>query len=198
MNDVLQYKYWIFDMDGTLTIPQHDFDEVCNRLQIPPNSPILDYIDSLSEHEKQEALQILTNWEREVAEATIVADDAVTFLQFLDERDSKFAILTRNVEEITYLTLQKAGISRYFHPPYIIARDTCVPKPSPIGIYKICSLWNVDPQDTVMVGDYIYDIQAGFEAGTKTILIDRGKPTGLTDQTDIFPTIQIHSFLELL
>ena len=198
MHEIVKHKYWIFDMDGTLTIPQHDFDEVCRRLQIPPNSQILDYIESLPISEQKQAQNILKNWEREVAETTIVADDAVLFLEFLHEQDAKFAILTRNIEELTYLTLEKAGLLQYFVPQCIIARDTCEPKPSPLGIFTICSLWNVQPQETVMVGDYIYDIQAGFEAGSKTILICRGKDTGFTKQTDFEPTIRIDSFLDLL
>ena len=31
-----------------------------------------------------------------------------------------------------------------------------------------------------MVGDYLYDIQACFEAGSQTILIQRGQSTGFT------------------
>ena len=198
MHDILQNKFWIFDMDGTLTIPQHNFDEICKRLQIPSDSQILDYIDSLPINEKQEAEKILKDWEREVAESTIVAEDAAKLLEVLRERDAKFAILTRNVEELTYITLEKAGLLQYFSPPFIIARDTCEPKPSPLGIFTICSLWDIQPQDAVMVGDYIYDIQAGFEAGSKTILVHRGKDTGFTEQTDFLPTLNIASFWELL
>ena len=42
-------------MDGTLTIPQHDFDEVCNRLEIPAGSQILEHIESLPVEEQVEA-----------------------------------------------------------------------------------------------------------------------------------------------
>ena len=49
-----------------------------------------------------------------------------------------------------------------------------------------------------MVGDYIYDIQAGFEAGSQTILIQRGQSTGFTTETPFQPNYEIHSFLELL
>ena len=55
------YKYWIFDMDGTLTIPQHDFDEVCKRLDIPAGSQILEYIQSLPTEDQATAQKYLKN-----------------------------------------------------------------------------------------------------------------------------------------
>ena len=198
MNNLMTYNYWIFDMDGTLTIPQHDFDEVCKRLGIPAGSQILEYIQSLPTEEQPSAQKILEDWELEVAEQTLVADDAAHFLQSLHECGAKMAILTRNIEKLAYLTLSVSGLLRYFEPQFIIARDTCLPKPSPAGIYKICKMWNIEPQDAVMVGDYLYDIQAGFEAGSQTILIQRGQETGFTPQTPFQPNLEIHSFLEIL
>ena len=198
MHTITKYKYWIFDMDGTLTIPQHDFDEVCKRLDIPAGSQILEYIQSLSMEDQVTAQKILEEWELEVAEQTLVADDATSFLQHLHEDNAKMAILTRNIEKLAYLTLSVSGLLRYFEPQLIIARDTCTPKPSPLGIYKICEIWNIDPKDSVMVGDYIYDIQAGFEAGSQTILIQRGQSTGFTTETPFQPNYEIHTFLELL
>ena len=62
----------------------------------------------------------------------------------------------------------------------------------------LCEMWNIDPKDAVMVGDYLYDIQAGFEAGSQTILIQRGQETGFTPQTPFQPNLEIHSFLEIL
>lgn len=185
-------------MDGTLTIPQHDFDEVCKRLDIPAGSQILEYIQSLPTEDQATAQKILEEWELEVAEQTLVADDAVSFLQHLHEYNAKMAILTRNIEKLAYLTLSVSGLLRYFEPQFIIARDTCTPKPSPLGIYKICEMWNIDPKDSVMVGDYLYDIQAGFEAGSQTILIQRGQSTGFTTKTPFQPNYEIQSFLELL
>jgi phosphoglycolate phosphatase-like HAD superfamily hydrolase len=114
--------------------------------------------------------------------------------------------LTRNVEQLVYLTLEESGLLPYFSTQYIIARDTCTPKPSPVGIFKICQMWGIEPKNAVMVGDYLYDIQAGFEAGSQTILIQRGQDqdqdqdqdSGFTPQTAFAPHIEIHSFLELL
>ena len=39
------YQCWIFDMDGTLTIPQHDFASIRQRLGIPVGEDILAHID---------------------------------------------------------------------------------------------------------------------------------------------------------
>ncbi|HIN00314.1 MAG TPA: HAD family hydrolase, partial [Deltaproteobacteria bacterium] len=37
---LLQRKYWIFDLDGTLTVAVHDFNAIRNELGIPAGQPI--------------------------------------------------------------------------------------------------------------------------------------------------------------
>ena len=46
---LLQRKYWIFDLDGTLTVAVHDFNAIRNELGIPAGQPILKTIESLPE-----------------------------------------------------------------------------------------------------------------------------------------------------
>ena len=43
--------FWIFDLDGTLTIPVLDFDFIRKELDIPYVSDILGYLDCLPEAE---------------------------------------------------------------------------------------------------------------------------------------------------
>ena len=45
------------------------------------------------------------------------------------------------------------------------------PKPSPQPVLLICETLGVEPRDTLVVGDYLYDIQSGQAAGTRTLLL---------------------------
>ena len=47
------------------------------------------------------------------------------------------------------------------------------PKPSPVGIHRMMKEWGADPRDTLVVGDYLYDLQMGRAAGTATVHIDQ-------------------------
>ena len=84
----------------------------------------------------------------------------------------KLAILTRNGEEIGKATLKAAGLDHYFAEGMLIGRETCAPKPQPDGVHHLLKLWGADKSNTVIVGDYLYDIQAGFDAGIRTIHFD--------------------------
>ena len=156
-------------MDGTLTIPQHDFSEAYRRIGIPEDASILEYIDSLSDAEQHKANQILSDWECELAQQARAADDAIFLLEHLKKRGTRCAILTRNLEHLAYMTLNAAGLMPFFEGEPILGRDSAPPKPSPVPIQQILSSWGASPEEAVMVGDYIYDMQAGQAAGTYTL-----------------------------
>ena len=50
---LLLRKYWIFDLDGTLTVAVHDFNAIRNELGIPAGLPIIKTIESLPENESR-------------------------------------------------------------------------------------------------------------------------------------------------
>ena len=60
----------------------------------------------------------------------------------------------------------------YFADDDILHRESCAPKPEPDGVELLLRRWNSERRDTVMVGDYLFDLQAGKNAGTATIYID--------------------------
>ena len=61
-------RYWIFDMDGTLTVAQHDFDAIRRELDLPPGKPILETLDHLPGPVALEKLERLEQIELRLAE----------------------------------------------------------------------------------------------------------------------------------
>lgn len=53
-----------------------------------------------------------------------------------------------------------------------MGRDDCALKPSGDGIRRLLDLWGGTPAQAVMVGDYLYDLLAGRDAGTATVYLD--------------------------
>ena len=68
---------------------------------------------------------------------------------------------------------------------HILDRDSCTPKPSPDGIKRLLRFWQADADDTVMVGDYLYDLEAGKGAGVATIHVDTRGDVDWSEFTDI-------------
>ena len=64
---LLQRKYWIFDLDGTLTVAVHDFNAIRNELGIPAGQPIIKTIESLPDNESLALQQKLQEIEENLA-----------------------------------------------------------------------------------------------------------------------------------
>jgi len=107
--------------------------------------------------------------ERELVTRTDAAPGARKLVQLLDKRKCRLGILTRNSREIALLTLEHIGLAAYFGHEAVFGRDEALPKPDPDGIRRLARLWGATPRDLVMVGDYLYDLQAGQAAGAATI-----------------------------
>ncbi|MEC7986372.1 MAG: HAD family hydrolase [Myxococcota bacterium] len=166
-------QYWIFDMDGTITVPKHDFDEIRTRLGLTAGKDILKEIERLPETRRAKAHEELRDWEEEIAYKGEAAPDAKELLDFLHQRGSSLAVLTRNTKKLAHITLAQAGLQPYFTEPFILGRDCAKPKPEPDGILHITNLWNVKASECMMVGDYIHDVAAGRNAGCTTTFIQR-------------------------
>jgi len=165
-------RHWIFDLDGTLTVAVHDFAAIRRELRIPDGSDILGHLDSLPDREADPLHQRLQEIELELSHLTAAAAGALRLVEGLHGRGASLGVLTRNTRENALRTLELVGLGGYFEVEYILGRDEAVPKPDPDGIQRLAELWGTEPSEVVMVGDYLYDLQAGRSAGAMTIHID--------------------------
>lgn len=170
--DLRHIRHWIFDMDGTLTIAQHDFAMMKKVLEIPEEEDILTNLEALPLADKNARLRWLMEYELKVAKATETAKGAKELLLFLEEKSSHFAILTRNLQDLAFLTLTAAKVDQFFPEKHVIGRENATPKPSPDAILMLLAEWNIDPTEAVIVGDHEYDLAAGKNAGIQTILVN--------------------------
>ena len=165
-------SHWVFDMDGTLTVAAHDFDAIHRELGVPMGKPLLETIRSLSPEEAEKTYQRLVEIEMEIAAKAVAQEGATELLGHLRDRGRELGLLTRNSTTVAKETLVTAGLDRYFDDEVIVTRDTCVPKPSPEGVFYLLRHWQATTADAVVVGDYLYDLQAGRAAGTATVHFD--------------------------
>lgn len=173
MDWLRENNYWVFDLDGTLTIPVHDFAAIRSELGIPSEADILDFLSALPEAEAARRHARLHEIELELSARTAAAPGAVRLVERLALRGARLGILTRNTREIALVTLSHLGLLDYFEPSAIVGRDEALPKPEPDGIRRLAGQWGADPAATIMVGDYLFDLQAGKAAGATTIHVDR-------------------------
>jgi HAD superfamily hydrolase (TIGR01509 family) len=168
-----QRNHWIFDLDGTLTISAHDFEYIRYKLGLEQSVPILEALNAMPIEQAAPLWELLNEMEEYFAEKSSLMHGASALLQKLRSRGAQLAILTRNTMPVVDKTLRACGIEHFFSRELILDRDSCIPKPSPDGIHQLLEHWKADASDTVMVGDYLFDLQAGKGAGVTTIHLDQ-------------------------
>ena len=190
---LLQRKYWIFDLDGTLTVAVHDFNAIRKELGIPERQPIIETLKSLPEKESLPLQVKLQEIEKKLAWNSRSATGAKILLEVLHRLDYSLGILTLNSRENAWFTLESLGLEQYFIEDTVIGRWCEEPKPSPNGIHKLLSHWKVTASDALMVGDYLYDLQVGRAAEIATVHVD---PNGAFSWPEL-ADIRVNSLDEL-
>lgn len=168
-------------MDGTLTLAVHDFDAIRKELGLPEGKPILEQIALYPKMEARRLHQQLDMIELNVAAQSKPADGAARILESLAAKGHQLGILTRNNMINIYATLEAAGLNGFFKDDHLISRNCAPPKPDPAGIHRLLNAWGGTPEESVMVGDHLFDIDTGRAAGSATIYVD---PTGKFEHRD--------------
>ena len=188
---------WVFDLDGTLTVHQHDFDAIRVELAIPAGRFILEYLDELAQHAPQRAAAAharLAAIEQALTGAAVAAPGAHELLARLAARGARLGILTRNTRANALAALAAIGLERYFPATSVLGRDEAPPKPAPDGITHFLARWQLPAAQCVMIGDYHLDLAAGRHAGVTTVHVHADHALGWPALTDI----RLHSLTELL
>ncbi|SDT05840.1 haloacid dehalogenase superfamily, subfamily IA, variant 3 with third motif having DD or ED/haloacid dehalogenase superfamily, subfamily IA, variant 1 with third motif having Dx(3-4)D or Dx(3-4)E [Halopseudomonas sabulinigri] len=162
---------WIFDLDGTLTLAQHDFPAIRRELGVPAEADILTYMAALPDSERFAMKAQLDQIELRLAAEVQAAPGAVELIRSLHGRGLRLGILTRNLQAVAQSTLAHLGVLDCFAAEDVLGREEAAPKPHPEGIQLLLKRWRLLPAQAVMVGDFRFDLEAGRAAGARTCLV---------------------------
>jgi HAD superfamily hydrolase (TIGR01509 family) len=174
LSGLLQRRHWVFDLDGTLTVPMHDFGAFKAAHGLPLDRPILEALPGRADQAAIHAA--LRTWEEGLADRARPADGAAALLGALQDRGARLGILTRNTRPVALRSLAAAGLASFFpDPDEVIGRDEAPHKPAPDGVLLLLRRWGAPPDDALMVGDYRMDVEAGRAAGAATVYLWSGR-----------------------
>jgi HAD superfamily hydrolase (TIGR01509 family) len=171
----------VFDLDGTLVVQELDFEAMRREIGLPTGTPLLEALDGMDGEARATAIAVLRRHELAAAQTAQLNPGVSAFLNWLDERSVRRAVLSRNMREAVIQVLRRCGVSFEM----ILAREDAPYKPNPEGLRQICAAWDMAPSEVLMVGDYLYDIQAGKNAGTRTALVTHGRSLPFTHLADV-------------
>lgn len=157
----------IFDMDGTLVDSKLDYDAIRRDMGLSQEAPILESLLAQPEGPMRDLMhQAMHRHELAGADEAVLFDGVLEFLSHIDECGIKSAILTRNSRETTDRTLSRLNLS-FTH---VITRDDAPPKPDPTGVMWIVEQWGLPVSDVIVIGDYLFDLHLGRNAGMRSVL----------------------------
>jgi len=170
----------IFDFDGTLTAPGSlDFAGIRAAIGCPERLPVLEWIESIpSAADKEKAWGILERSEMEAALKSQPNAGAEDVIDYLRGQGIKLGIISRNSLRAIHRALENFTRIGARDFSVILSRDDLVkPKPSPDAVLKAAERMGVPVGQTLVVGDYVFDVEAGRKAGARTVFLTNQAPT---------------------
>jgi HAD superfamily hydrolase (TIGR01549 family) len=161
----------LFDFDGTLTKPGAvDYQFIRKVLDCPVDKPILEHILSFPVQQRLQALRELDDFEFDGAIRSVPNRNARRVINYLRKRRIPFSILSRNSKRSVLRALENIDFLNENDFLQIITRDDPLPpKPDPAAVLLAAENMSINPDQLLVGGDYVYDIEAGNRAGSPTV-----------------------------
>lgn len=157
----------IFDLDGTITRPYLDFDQI--RAEIGHiKGPILEEMARMTPSQRRRAEAILLQHELEAAQNSLLNPGAGELIATLRRQKRLIGLVTRNSHDSV------RRICRKHHLTFdcVVTREDGPVKPDPFSVQRACDLMNVMPQQALLVGDYLFDLISARRAGCRSVLLN--------------------------
>lgn len=159
----------IFDLDGTITQSFLDFDAIRREIGLAEDGgPILEALEHMDLQQRTHTHRILAIHERRAIEASTLNEQAHAVLRHLRTKRIPVGVLTRNTRENALAVAKKHNL----HFDAIVGRDEAPVKPDPAGVFLLCREFDVRPEETLVVGDYLFDLLSARAAGAVPVLLD--------------------------
>lgn len=164
----MQIKAVIFDLDGTITQPFFDFDNIREEIGLARDSgPLLESMEKMTSQQRENAEKILHYHEQKAVTESKLNANAKQTLSALRSAGINIGILTRNKRENALAIAKKHDLEF----DTVIGREDGPVKPDAFGVLRICEQFGVEPKETMLVGDYLFDLLSAKAAGAVAVLL---------------------------
>lgn len=203
---------FLFDIDGTLLdtkefiLQAFEYILKKNNFDVPDRGVIssmvgMDFhemysiLSGIPAKDTQYLIDSHRKFQVENTHLSVVYPNTISVLEKLKNKNYKLAFITSRSKQTSEKTLEEAGILKFFDIG-VSVEDAPEAKPSPVPLLMAMEKLSSKPDETVMVGDSHFDVEAGINAGTKTIRCTYGFHTDHIDTPK--PDFMIDDIGELL
>jgi HAD superfamily hydrolase (TIGR01549 family) len=171
----------VFDLDNTLVSSSLNFNKIRELIGCSSEIDILDYVETLPQEAKLIAQNMLIEHEMADVLQSKKLPGVVELLDLLSHLAIPCAIVTRNSRQPSRLKLENNQIVI----PLLLTREDSKAKPAPDALFYIAEYWGLKPEKMLLVGDYLYDLQAAKNANVVSCLVTNGKSVDYGDLANI-------------
>jgi HAD superfamily hydrolase (TIGR01509 family) len=191
----MSIKAVIFDLDGTITQPYFDFDAIREEMGLARDSgPVLESMEKMTAQQRQEVEKILRYHEQKAVTESRLNAGAKQTLSALRAAGIHIGILTRNRRSNALAIARKHNLKF----DAIIGREEGPVKPDAFGVLRLCEQFGVQPEETLLVGDYLFDLLCAKAARAVAVLLTNHSWSGeFTEHAD-FCVENISGILEII
>jgi len=188
-------KAVIFDLDGTITQPYFNFDAIREEIGLARDSgPLLESMEKMDPQLRQKAEKILFIYEQKAVIESKLNSGAEQTLSAIRAAGIHIGILTRNKRGNAYAIAQKHKLKF----DAVIGREDGPVKPDAFGVIELCRQFGVKPQETLLVGDYLFDLLCAKAAGAVAVLLANHSQAGDFAKHADFSIENIAGILEII
>ena len=164
----MQIKAVIFDLDGTITQPFFDFDAIRKEMGFAPDTgPILELMEKMTPAQRAKAEEILDFHEQKAVAESTLNPGAKETLDALRKRGIRIGILTRNKKSNVATVAEKHNLKF----DAAVGREEGPVKPDAFGVEYLCKQFKIAPAETLVVGNYLFDLLCARAAGAVAVLL---------------------------
>ncbi|EKF51119.1 HAD-IA family hydrolase [Lactococcus garvieae] len=174
----MEWKNYIWDFDGTLfdTYPVMlvALRETMKQMSVEYPGDLEAYIKRFSirkfaqEFANQDFLDLYHKLELELQDNPQVYTEIPDILSKIVKNGGRNFVLSHRDDS----TFEYLGELRKYFTEIITSQQNFARKPSPEALEYLLNKYQLNPHETVMIGDRPLDIEAGINAGVATLLLD--------------------------
>ncbi len=164
----MSIKAVIFDLDGTITQPYFDFDAIREEIGLAKDSgPVLESMEKMTAQQRQDAEKILHYHEQKAVTESKLNANAKQTLSAIRAAGIHIGVLTRNKRSNALAIARKHKLKF----DAVIGREDGPVKPDAFGVLQLSRQFGVKPEETLLVGDYLFDLLCAKAAGAVAVLL---------------------------
>ena len=164
-------KAVLFDMDGTLTVPNIDWKELRARVGVAEGVGIMEHIYALSGVEARRADLIVRETEMTSVCDAVANQGLGQLFDQLENKPWKRALITNNHREAMEHVVSTFDL-RF---DLLMSREDAPLKPAPDLLLLALERFEISPEEAVFIGDGRYDREASAAAGVRYIHLENDR-----------------------